>query len=244
MLATATDALRTLAPPAGDRHGPLSPLLVTLTVVTGLVDAFSYLALGHVFVANMTGNVVFLAFALVGASGFSLAASLAALCAFAVGALVSGRMAVRLGGRRGRQLAGSTALQALLMAAALAVGWSAADPGSGTTRYVLIVLLGLASGVQNGTARRLAVPDLTTTVLTLTITGAAFDSRMAGGTGSRVGRRGLSVVAMFVGALVGAFLVLHVSRPLGLLCALILLVPVAVSSAHLSRAHPAWEQPV
>ena len=46
-----------------DRDWPLPPLLLGLTVVTGLIDAFSYLALGHVFVANMTGNVVFLAFA-------------------------------------------------------------------------------------------------------------------------------------------------------------------------------------
>jgi uncharacterized membrane protein YoaK (UPF0700 family) len=34
--------------------------LLGLTVVTGLVDAVSYLRLGRVFVANMTGNVVFL----------------------------------------------------------------------------------------------------------------------------------------------------------------------------------------
>ena len=56
-------------------HGPLPPLLVSMTLVTGLVDAFSYLVLGHVFVANMTGNVVFLGFALAGAPGFSIAAS-------------------------------------------------------------------------------------------------------------------------------------------------------------------------
>ena len=59
---------------------------MTLTVVTGLVDAVSYLALGHVFVANMTGNVVFLGFALAGAPGLSAPASLAALVAFLVGA--------------------------------------------------------------------------------------------------------------------------------------------------------------
>jgi uncharacterized membrane protein YoaK (UPF0700 family) len=64
-----------------------------MTLVTGLVDAFSYLVLGHVFVANMTGNVVFLGFALVGAPGFSIAASLAAMAAFAVGALLGGRLA-------------------------------------------------------------------------------------------------------------------------------------------------------
>ena len=71
-------------------------------------------------------------------------------------------------------------------------------------------------GMQNGTARKMAVPDLTTTVLTQTITGAAFDSRLAGGTNSRLGRRGLSAVAMFVGALIGAFCVLHLSKPAGL----------------------------
>ncbi len=58
-------------------------MLVAMTMVTGLIDAFSFLVLGHIFVANMTGNVVFLAFALAGASGFSIPA-----CLVALGALV------------------------------------------------------------------------------------------------------------------------------------------------------------
>ncbi|MGD0395100.1 MAG: YoaK family protein, partial [Acidimicrobiales bacterium] len=156
-----TDLWRTLVPPHGDRHGPLAPLLVALTVVTGLVDAFSYLVLGHVFVANMTGNVVFLAFALTGAKGFSIAASLAALVAFFVGALCSGRLVARVGPRRGRMLAVSTTFQASLVAVALVVGLSVTDLGTGASRYVLIGLMGLAMGMQNGTARKLAVPDLT-----------------------------------------------------------------------------------
>ena len=78
-----TEVRETLIPSRNDRFGPLPPLLVGLTVVTGLVDAFSYLLLGHVFVANMTGNVVFLGFAVAGASGFSIAASLVALVSFA-----------------------------------------------------------------------------------------------------------------------------------------------------------------
>ncbi len=57
------DVALTLRPPAGDRHGPLVPMMVVLTLLTGLVDAASYLKLGHVFVANMTGNIVFLGFA-------------------------------------------------------------------------------------------------------------------------------------------------------------------------------------
>lgn len=242
MLSTATDLWHTIVPPEGDRHGPLYPMLLVLTVVTGLVDAFSYLALGHVFVANMTGNVVFLGFALAGAQGFSLAASVLALGAFSLGALLSGRLVVHLGPRRGRILALTTMVQAALTAAAVVIAWTVSDPGAGSSRYVLVALLGLGSGLQNGTARKLAVPDLTTTVLTLTITGTAFDSRLGGGTNSRIGRRGLSVVAMFLGALVGAVTELRVSRPLGLLIATGLLVVVAVAAGRLSRRGPDWDR--
>ena len=242
MLSTVTDAWRTLVPPDGDRHGPLAPLLVTLTVVTGLVDAFSYLVLGHVFVANMTGNVVFLAFALTGAKGFSIAASLSALGAFFVGAVCSGRLVTHLGPRRGRMLALSTTCQTGLVAVALVVGWSVTDLGTGASRYVLIGLMGLAMGMQNGTARKLAVPDLTTTVLTQTIVGAAFDGRVAGGTDSRIGRRGLSALAMFSGAVVGALCVLHLGKPVGLVFVLVLLVPVAVFAGRLSRSRPVWDE--
>src|SRR5438874_6766954 len=82
-----------VVPRRAGRHGPLPPLLLGLTLVTGLVDAFSYLLLGHVFVANMTGNVVFLGFALAGATGFSIAASLVALGSFVCGALLGGKAA-------------------------------------------------------------------------------------------------------------------------------------------------------
>ena len=243
MLTTVTDAWHTLTPPVGDRHGPLQPMLLVLTVVTGLVDAFSYLVLGHVFVANMTGNVVFLAFALVGAKGFSLAASALALGAFALGAVGSGRLVAHLGERRGRMLAVTALVEAALVSVSLAVAWTATDPGVGGTRYVLVLLLGLSAGMQNGTARKLAVPDLTTTVLTQTIAGAAFESRLAGGSNSKIGRRGLSAIAMFAGALAGAATVLHLSRPLGLLFAVILLVPVGVAAARLSRSRPEWDRP-
>src|SRR5580704_9137268 len=96
------DIRDTLGPDRSGRHGPLPPVLVSMTLVTGLVDAFSYLVLGHVFVANMTGNIVFLGFALLGAPGFSITASLAALAAFAVGALIGGRLSHRHRSHRGR----------------------------------------------------------------------------------------------------------------------------------------------
>jgi uncharacterized membrane protein YoaK (UPF0700 family) len=243
MITALNDAWHTLSPPKGDRNGPLTPFLVVLTVVTGLVDAFSYLVLGHVFVANMTGNVVFLAFGLVGARGFSIAASLLALLAFAVGAMASGRVVGHLRSRRGRILAASAACEAVLVGASAIIAGSVAYPGTGAIRYLLVALLGLSAGMQNGTARKLAVPDLTTTVLTQTIAGAAFDSRLGGGSNSKIGRRGLSAVAMFGGALAGAAVILHVHRALSLVFALGLLVPVAAASHRLSRSRPVWDEP-
>src|ERR1700749_5158877 len=89
------DIREVVVPHRAGRHGPLPVLLLALPVVPGLVDAFSYLLLGHVFVANMTGNVVFLGFAMAGAPGFSIAASLVAMAAFAAGALLVGGVGLR-----------------------------------------------------------------------------------------------------------------------------------------------------
>jgi uncharacterized membrane protein YoaK (UPF0700 family) len=108
---------------------------------------------------------------------------------------------------------------------------------------VLIVLLGLAMGSQNAIARRLAVPDLTTTVLTLTITGIFADGRLAGGASSKVGRRLLSPLAMFVGGLGGALLVVRVSDSLGIAVALIILCFVAATAAMVSHAGKDWVHP-
>jgi uncharacterized membrane protein YoaK (UPF0700 family) len=123
---TFLDELReTIIPRRDGPHGPLPTLLVGLTVVTGLVDAFSYLALGHVFVANMTGNVVFLGFALAGAPGFSIPASLAALASFVAGALGGGVVGSRFGHHRGRLLAYAGALQIAFFSVAVVLRRSA-----------------------------------------------------------------------------------------------------------------------
>ena len=90
----------------------------------------------------------------------------------------------------------------------------AASPLPAGFRYSLIVVLAASMGVQNATARRLAVPDLTTTVLTLTITGIAADSGLVSGSGAKSGPPLVSVVAMLVGALIGALFVLT-PRPCG-----------------------------
>src|SRR5260370_9937524 len=98
-------AMRSTSP-----DGPVPALLLVLTAVTGLVDAVSYLKLGHVFVANMTGNVVFLGFAVADAEDFSIPASLLAIAAFMAGALVGGRIGSSADHHRARLLALTTSL--------------------------------------------------------------------------------------------------------------------------------------
>jgi uncharacterized membrane protein YoaK (UPF0700 family) len=191
---------------------PSTMLLVTLTVLTvvsGLVDAVSYLGLGHVFTANMTGNVVLLGFAAAGAPGFSIAASLASLGSFLVGAAVAGRMTLHVTSRR-QWLLIAMSIEGLFAGVAATV--SAIHSGavaSGSGRYAIISVLAFAMGVRNSTIRRLAVPDITTTVLTMTLTGLAADSSLAGGSNPKVARRSSAVAAMLVGAVSGAALYLH-----------------------------------
>ncbi len=209
-------------------YGPLPELLIALTVATGLVDAVSYVTLGHVFVANMTGNVVFLGFAIAGAPGLSLPSSIVALAAFLVGALIGGRLGSHRTERRLRQVAASSVVSALLVAAAAVIAGIAGDHLAHGDRYALIVTLAWAMGTQNATARRLAVPDLTTTVLTLTVTGIAADSRLAGGAGGRPVSRLIAVAAMLVGALVGAELAIHVDRMVPLAVAAVVLMVTAL----------------
>ena len=223
-----------------DRDGPLPPLLLLLTVVTGLVDAASFLRLGHVFVANMTGNVVFLGFAIAGAKGLSIRASRSRWGRSSSAASPGAASASASPLHRGRLLRAALAVQIAAVVAAVCVAAVAGRPGEGAARYGLIVLLAFAMGVQNATARRLAVPELTTTVLTMTLTGIAADSALAGGAGSKLGRRSLAVAAMFVGALVGALLVLHVDVAAPLAAAAGVLVVTAVAARAVSRTHAAW----
>ena len=237
------EARHTLWPAAGDRHGPLSPMLVALTIVTGLVDAASYLKLGHVFVANMTGNIVFLGFALGGASGLSAGSSLIALGAFLLGAFGGGWLGARNSAHRGRMLLAANLAQVPLLVAALLLAAFGATPPDRGVRLAMIALLALAMGVQNAAAQRLAVPDLTTSVLTKTLTGLASEAATVGGPGAKLGRRAVAVAAMLAGALIGAVLVLNVSVASAIALALGLVLAVAGGARLASRSDAAWTRP-
>lgn len=214
------------------QHGPLPALLLVLTVATGVIDAVSIIALGRVFVANMTGNVAFIGFALAGAPGFSLRASVIALIGFLAGAAAGGAL---IGWHTARHrhradlLRLTVAAEVVLLAGATVTLAGTGAPIGATARDVTVGLAALALGLQNATVRRLAVPDLTTTVLTMTLTGIAADLRS--GNIAVATRRLLAVAAMLLGAAVGALLVLRASATWGLtlatgLVALVLLATV------------------
>jgi uncharacterized membrane protein YoaK (UPF0700 family) len=208
-------------------------------LTTGVVDAVSILSLGRVFVANMTGNVVFVGFAAAGAPGFSLSASLWALGGFVAGAYFGGVVVRRLATHRGRLFAAAVVIETLLLLAALII--SAAAGKAPTTAGIDAIAASAAGalGLQNAVVRKLAVPDLTTTVLTMTLTGIAADTSPAG-RGATIVRRALAVTAMFAGAIIGAHLVLHDGRTAGLSLALALVVAVSISALIVARKPRAW----
>jgi uncharacterized membrane protein YoaK (UPF0700 family) len=213
-----------LLPGSAAKYGPLPALLIVLTFVTGVVDAVSYLDLGHVFVANMTGNVVFFAFSLAGAQSLSVWAPALAIAAFMAGAWAEARLAGTPAdtARRFRVIVG---LQAVLVAGAAVTAATLGHRSTGAVT-VQVILLACGMGLQNAVVRRLAVPDLTTTVLTLTVTGLASDRP-----GLPTIRRLVSVAAMLCGALCGAALTLHAGTAWALLLALLLLLAVAVAAS-------------
>ncbi len=223
----------------------LSIGLLVLTMVSGIVDAVSFLGLGHVFTANMTGNVAFLAFAVAGVPAISVARSMTSLAAFMSGALLGGYFGRGVAGpcRRRWLLLCATCEASLLVAAAIAAIAIDGDRTALVDReYALIVLMALAMGLRNATVQQLAVPGLTTpTVLTTTITGLVADFALPGGHTPRVWRRLGSIASLFAGAAIGVLLLrfgLAVPLIVGAFCVLV----STIGYTELAPAHIALDR--
>jgi uncharacterized membrane protein YoaK (UPF0700 family) len=193
--------------PRYDRRLP--SVLLTLTLTTGLIDAASYLGLGHVFTANMTGNVVLLGFGLANAGGLPVIAPLISLGAFLVGASAGGRLGIGVAERHERIVLLGVGSEVALLALAAIVAFAIHVQVGSVSAYVIIALVAVAMGMRNAIVRTLAVPDLTTTVLTLTLTGMAADTAAGLSRVSQSTRRMSAVTAMLLGALIGALLEKH-----------------------------------
>ena len=207
-------------------------LMLALTFGTGIVDAVGYLGLDRVFTGNMTGNVVILGMALVGADDLPVLGPVLALAGFMAGAAVGGRVLKRAaGGWSGRTTALFAAVGAVMVGLAVLL-WVTEDDLAEPLALSVTTLLGAAMGVQAAAARFLAVKDVTTVVVTSTITGLAADSVLGSGKGGGSGRRAAAVVLILAGAAAGAALLRwHLGAGL-VVAGLIVLVVTAVGALH------------
>lgn len=212
--------------------------LCLLTTATGALDATSFLDLGRTFTANMTGNVLLLAFSLTGTSlggGSNSRGFAVALVAFVSGALIGAAVA----GRRGSpaRLPVALGVEVALVAAALGLTVSVSGQ-TGWYRDTIVALLALAMGVQNAMVRRMSVPEANTTVLTTSLGSLAADIVAVGGSPARAGRRVATVICIFLGAVLGA----EFQRRGAQWSLTLALVLVVASSVGLGRA--GWPAPV
>ena len=202
--------------------------LLLLTLATGVVDAVSVLVLGHVFVANMTGNVIFLGFWFVPQTGVDLTAAVVAFTGFVAGTVIGGRLARQLDSTVRRWLVVTLSIEVVIVGAVAALAGAGVLGYRDDSKLVLIGGLAISFGIQNATARQFGLPELSTTVLTSTIVGIGFDSWLAGGTGQREKLRYAVVATMCGGAVLGATLSRFAVAPVIGLAAVIVAASAAI----------------
>ncbi|HEX4015408.1 MAG TPA: YoaK family protein [Frankiaceae bacterium] len=216
-----------------ERDGPLPAMMLSLTVLVGIVDATSIL-LAHVFVATITGNLVFLGLAISGAPGFSVRGSLLPIIAFAVGAVLGGRAFRAAGLHRGRAFRNVLGVKSALALAVTVLVITAHGHFDARTRDYIVILLAVSMGSQLAAIRFLAVRDLPTVVLTLVITGALVEANR-GLKDPVMLRRVLAVLAFLIGIVTGGLLVRHVSVAAALSVGLVIVVGVTIAAHLVSR---------
>lgn len=225
-----------------DADGPLPALLLALTVLAGDLDAISILRLGHVFVATMTGNLVFIGLAAAGAKGFAVGPAALALGGFVVGVLIGGRACEAARSHRGLALRNVLVVKLWLAGAVTLIAILAGPRFPTGARDGMVVLLAMSMGAQLAAVRFLKVPDLLTVVLTMTITGVLTE-RKRGWHDVAMLRRRLSLVAFAVGALSGALLILNVGIAAALSFGLAIIIATTIAAHRVSRTPTSWSAP-
>ena len=232
------------APSSKPARRTLPLVLLLLTFTTGLVDAVSYLGLGRVFTGLQTGNVVVLGFALAGTEGFSVLGPAVSLGTFFAGAWLGGKLAAQLSRRHRRWFSLALMIEALLVAlAAAAAAWLPADVVT-DGRLLAVALLAAAMGLRSATVRWLGVPELTTTVVTSTVTALAADPGWWGPGLTRRLWRVTTIVARLLGAVAGALLVrVSVWLPFLVVAGLIVLAAAAYLAPVIVRERRGGDGP-
>lgn len=215
-----------VASPVSERSTVVALLL--LTFATGLVDAISVLVLGHVFVANMTGNVIFLGFWFVPHSGVDMTAAVIAFVSFLTGTVLGGRFARHLDREVRVWITASLGTEVVLLVVLAVLAGTGVVNYHDAGKLILIAGLAVTFGAQNAAARQFGIQELSTTVLTSTLVGIGVDSRLAGGSGEREKLRYSVVVTMCAGAMVGATMSRWVVAPVIALAAIVVAASLAI----------------
>jgi uncharacterized membrane protein YoaK (UPF0700 family) len=187
--------------------------LLLLTFATGLADSLSILVLGHVFVANMTGNVIFLGFWLAPRTSIDLTAVAVALPTFVTTTILSGRLSRHFGIRTRPWITTVLATEIVLLVTLSILAGTGVLHYHDNTKLIIIGFLAVTFGLQHSSARQFGIKELSTTVLTSTIVSLGMDSRLSGGTGERQKLRFTVVFTMCAGAFLGATMSRFVIAP-------------------------------
>ena len=210
--------------------------LLVLTAATGAVDGVSYLALDRVFTGNMTGNVLFIGFGLMGVANIPVLNNLVALLTFLLGAALGSRL-TRRGAAPGAKLPSSSLwvlLGTTVGTLALAGAWLGVGRLGTTGLIVITGVLALLLGAQASAVKHIGIRDLSTVVVTMTMVNLAADSRLAGGAGAAWFRRVGAIVTMGLGALASAAVIRYLGGPWALVLAGVLMA-AALGLLHRAR---------
>jgi len=210
--------------------------LLVLTAATGAVDGVSYLALDRVFTGNMTGNVLFIGFGLMGVADIPVLNNLVALLTFLLGAALGSRL-TRRGATAGVTLPRSSMwvlLGTTVGTLVLAGTWFALGRLGTTEMIVITGVLALLLGAQASAVKHTGIRDLSTVVVTMTMVNLAGDSRLAGGAGAAWFRRVGAIVTMGLGALAAAAVIRYLSGSWALVLAGVLMA-LALGLLHRAR---------
>jgi len=210
--------------------------MLALTFSTGLIDAVGYLGLDRVFTGNMTGNVVILTMGLAGADDLPILGPTIALLAFMLGAAIAGRSLRPVTAGWSTHSTSLFATVGVILVGAAAIAGFTDSSRPSWLALTITGLLGIAMGLQAGTARHIAVKDVTTVVVTSTLVGLAFDSRLGGHAKQAWKRRLGAIVLLGAGAAAGALL-LQINLGAGISVAALITV-VAAILGHLGRPRP------
>ncbi len=202
--------------------------LLLLTFATGLADSISILVLGHVFVANMTGNVIFLGFWMAPRTSIDLTAVSVALPTFITTTILSGRLARHFGDRARTWITTVLTAEIVLLVTLSILAGAGVLHYHDNTKLIMIGFLAVTFGLQHSSARQFGIQELSTTVLTSTIVSLGLDSRLAGGTGERQKLRFSVVFIMCAGAFLGATLSRFVIAPVFTLTAAVVAVSLLI----------------